>query len=164
MTFHVWAWPCYIYCSLRIFKGLGILSRRHDRVRTTSQIKCIIRKPGWETWNWCDSVSYTYTNIFIRICKVLVLDHVIGVCQPSQSAPRKKTHKPLRTVNFSNMCPPCSRCVICVSCSVHVISTYYARKGLWAFYLNYPQSNEIGKSGHTKECSVYIDVMLLVIL
>ena len=32
----------------------------------------------------------------------------------------------------------CSRCVICVSCSVHVISTYYVRKGSWAFYLNYP--------------------------
>ena len=32
----------------------------------------------------------------------------------------------------------CSRCVICVSCSVHVISTWYVRKGSWAFYLNYP--------------------------
>ena len=29
----------------------------------------------------------------------------------------------------------CSRCVICVSCSVHLISTYYVRKGSWAFYL-----------------------------
>ena len=28
----------------------------------------------------------------------------------------------------------CSRCVICVSCSVHVISTYYAHKGSWAFF------------------------------
>ena len=28
---------------------------------------------------------------------------------------------------------PYSRCVICISCSVHVISTYYVRKGSWAF-------------------------------
>ena len=42
----------------------------------------------------------------------------------------------------------CSRCVICVLCSVHVISTYYVCKGSWAFYLNYPQINEVGKSGH----------------
>ena len=29
---------------------------------------------------------------------------------------------------------PCSRRVICVSCSLHVISTYHVRKGSWAFY------------------------------
>ena len=28
----------------------------------------------------------------------------------------------------------CSRCVICVSCSVHVILTYYVRKGSRAFF------------------------------
>ena len=58
-------------------------------------------------------------------------------------------------VNLSKMCLPCliimqscyfdytidtplacSRCVICVSCCVHLISTYYVRKGLWAFYRN----------------------------
>ena len=27
----------------------------------------------------------------------------------------------------------CSRCLICTSCSVHVISTYYVRKGSWPF-------------------------------
>ena len=27
----------------------------------------------------------------------------------------------------------CSRSLICVSCSVHLISTYYVRKGSWAF-------------------------------
>ena len=42
----------------------------------------------------------------------------------------------------------CSRCVICVSCSVHVISMYYERKVSWAFYLNYPQFNEVRKSDH----------------
>ena len=40
----------------------------------------------------------------------------------------------------------CSRCVICASCSVHVISTYYVRKGSWAFFkLNYPQINDVKK-------------------
>ena len=29
----------------------------------------------------------------------------------------------------------CSRCVICVSCSFHLILTYYARKGSWAFFI-----------------------------
>ena len=41
-----------------------------------------------------------------------------------------------------------SRCVICVSCSVHVISAYYVRKGLWAFYLHYPQINGVSKPDH----------------
>ena len=36
--------------------------------------------------------------------------------------------------------------MICVVCSVHVISTYYARKGLLFFYLNCPQIKEIRKS------------------
>ena len=42
-------------------------------------------------------------------------------------------------------------CVICVSCSVHVISTYYARKRSWAFYLNYPQISEVG---HVKRANL----------
>ena len=42
----------------------------------------------------------------------------------------------------------CSRCLICVSCSVQKISTYYVRKGSWTFYLNYPQINEIRLSHH----------------
>ena len=36
--------------------------------------------------------------------------------------------------------------MICVVCSVHVISTYYARKGSLYFYLNYPQINDSRKS------------------
>ena len=36
----------------------------------------------------------------------------------------------------------CSRCVICFSWSVRVISIYYVRKGLWAFCHNYPQIKE----------------------
>ena len=36
--------------------------------------------------------------------------------------------------------------MICVSFSIHLISTYYVRKGSWAFYLNYPQINEVEKS------------------
>ena len=38
--------------------------------------------------------------------------------------------------------------MIYISCSVHLISTYYACKGSWTFYLNYPQINEVGKSNH----------------
>ena len=89
--------------------------------------------------------------------------------QRPKSTVKKKAHKPLRTSWIpQKMCLPCliivqscyfhyrinkpfacSRCLICVSCSVHVISTYYARKGSWAFlYLNYPQINEGGKSDH----------------
>ena len=69
--------------------------------------------------------------------------------QHPENTIKKKTHKPLRTSWISRkMCPPrliiiqscyfdyridkpftCSRCVICVSCSVHLISTYYVRKG-----------------------------------
>ena len=48
----------------------------------------------------------------------------------------------------------CSRCVICISCSAHVISAYYVRKGSWAFYLNYPQMNEIRKCDQSsRDCS-----------
>ena len=42
----------------------------------------------------------------------------------------------------------CSRCFIRVSCSVHVISTYYVRKGSWLVCLNYPQIKEVRKSDH----------------
>ena len=43
----------------------------------------------------------------------------------------------------------CFPCFICVPCSVHLISTYYVRKGSCSsFYLNYPQINKIGKSDH----------------
>ena len=69
--------------------------------------------------------------------------------QHPKSTIKKKAHKPLCTSWISQkMCQQCliimqschcdnrinkpfacSRCVICVSCSVHVISTYYARKG-----------------------------------
>ena len=31
---------------------------------------------------------------------------------------------------------------------VHLIWTHYVRKGLWAFYFNYPQINEVRKSNH----------------
>ena len=42
----------------------------------------------------------------------------------------------------------CSHCMICVLCSVHLKSTYYVRKGLWAFYLNNSQVNGVKKSDH----------------
>ena len=81
---------------------------------------------------------------------------------------RKKAHKPLRISWISQkMCLPCliiiqscycdcrmnkpfrcSRSVTCVSCSVHFILTYYARKGLSAFYLNYPQIKVFAKCDH----------------
>ena len=66
----------------------------------------------------------------------------------------EKAHKPLRNLYiFSKMCTlclviikscwldyqinkplTCSHSRICVSCSVHVITMYYVRKGSWAFY------------------------------
>ena len=43
----------------------------------------------------------------------------------------------------------CSRCVIWVLCSVHVISTYYIRKGLCVCVLILlPTNNKVGKSNH----------------
>ena len=82
--------------------------------------------------------------------------HVIGVRLLSQSAPENHNQekKPtnlcasrefLKTMSrliiiikcyfdyWVNKPFTCSRCMICVSCSVHVISTYYMRKGSWAF-------------------------------
>ena len=83
---------------------------------------------------------------------------------------RKKAHKPLRTPWISQKkCLPyltiiqsCyfdyrmnqdfafPRCVICVSCFRFTwISTFYARKGSWAFLdRNYPQINEVRKPDH----------------
>ena len=43
----------------------------------------------------------------------------------------------------------CSRCVICVSCSVYVILMYCVRKGSRGFSLNFPQINKVRKSDHT---------------
>ena len=80
----------------------------------------------------------------------------------------KKAHKDLHTLwIYQKMCLPCliivqscyfvhginkpftcSCCVICVACSVHVISTYYMRKGSWVFYLNYPEIKGVRKSDH----------------
>ena len=44
----------------------------------------------------------------------------------------------------------CSRCVICVSCSVHLILTYYVRKGSWAF-LSFVTHNHRGRKLHSHE-------------
>ena len=80
--------------------------------------------------------------------------HVIGVCLSSQSAPEKKNNQNKKP---TYLCAPheflpkkthliikqyilyfgysisklftCPRCVICVSCSVHLILTYDVRKG-----------------------------------
>ena len=93
---------------------------------------------------------------------------MIRFCLPSQSASENQEKSPqtfAHLMHFSEMCLPCliiiqsyhfdcrinkpftcSRCVICVSCSVHVISTYDGRKGSWTFYLNYPQFKEVENS------------------
>ena len=96
---------------------------------------------------------------------------------------RKKAHKPSRTSHISpQMCLPClvivqscycdyrinktflrPRCLICILDSGHFISTYYARKGFWAFYRNYPQINEVGKSDHVVS-DRYLFVCLFVCL
>ena len=92
--------------------------------------------------------------------------HVTGACLPSQSASEmhnqeKSPQTFTRLVNFSknmsamfdnhfNKLFTCSRCVTCVSCSVHLISmsrcaTCAKDYGLF-LNLNYPQISEIGKS------------------
>ena len=75
--------------------------------------------------------------------------HVIGVCCPANQHPestikKKRPQTFAHLVQFLQKMFACSRCVICVSCSVD----YYVRKGSWAFYLNYLQINEVGKSDH----------------
>ena len=68
-------------------------------------------------------------------------------------------------VHFSNKCRPCliigkscyfdyrmnkpftcSRCLVNVLCSVHVISAYCVRKGPWALLFNYPWINGVRNS------------------
>ena len=90
---------------------------------------------------------------------------MIWVClpiQPEQKAQsrKKQPHKPLHSSWISQeMCLPClitiqscyfdnrnkpftrSRCMICVSCSVHMISTYYMSKGSQAFFIFNPVQN-----------------------
>ena len=89
---------------------------------------------------------------------------------PKSTIKKKSPETFAHLENFSKMCLPCliiirscyfdyrlnkpftySRCVICVSCSVHLISAYYVHKGPWAF-LSYPQINGVGKSDHMGEC------------
>ena len=41
--------------------------------------------------------------------------------------------------------------------SLCVISMYYACKGSWAFYFNYPQINEAGKSDHMDNTFVRVE-------
>ena len=86
---------------------------------------------------WCEMCTTTCISF-----------HVTGVCLPNQSAAEKHNqekspHSFAHLVNFSkhvstmfcyfgyriNKAFACSRCVICVSCSVHFIETYYVRKG-----------------------------------
>ena len=59
-----------------------------------------------------------------------------------------------------------SRCVICVSCSVHVIPTYYVRKGSWAFILITHKSTRsedpiTSCKNHTKECFARVEHFFL---
>ena len=101
--------------------------------------------------------------------------------QHPESTVKKKAHNPLRTPLISpKTCLPCliiirscyfdyrinkpficSRWVICVSCSVHSISTYYVCQGSWAFYLNYPQINspKIRSRGMTERSCFHVPRM-----
>ena len=90
-----------------------------------------------------------------------VIRYVCPASQHPKSAIKEKTHKGAlwalwilknASTMFDNhtiVCRinkpfACSRCVICVSRSVHVISTYYARKVLWTFLITHKSmtSNE----------------------
>ena len=98
-------------------------------------------------------------------------------CLPSQSASKehnqeKEAHKPLRTSFISkkmylscliimqscycdyriNKPFACSRCVICVSCSVHVILTCTTRAKDHGLFFNHQQIKEVEKSSHTVSC------------
>ena len=60
----------------------------------------------------------------------------------------------------------CSRCFICVSNSVHVISTYYASKGLWALFTlithkSMGSENPITRSGYLSILPVIYRCMCL---
>ena len=44
-------------------------------------------------------------------------------------------------------------------CSLHLISTCYARKRSQVFYFNYPQINVVGKSGITESCVVQSSIL-----
>ena len=92
-----------------------------------------------------------FTFFFFPSLNLIYCLHVIGVCLPSQSVLEKhnqerEAHIPLRTswisqkqnvpAMFDNHCIfdcrinqpfACSLYVICVSCSVNFISTYYAK-------------------------------------
>ena len=99
---------------------------------------------------WCHHADV----LLYSPCTQSYNSHVTGVCLlPSQSASGKhnqeKAHIPLRTSKMCLSCliiiqscyfdyrinKPfiCSRCVICVSCSVHLNSTYHVREGSWSF-------------------------------
>ena len=96
-------------------------------------------------------------------------NHVIGVCLPSQSAPKKhiQEKRPLSHTSFPQNCLPCliivqscycdnrinktfvySCCVNCILCYVHLISSSYVCNVIGFFNLNYPQINEGCKSDH----------------
>ena len=104
-----------------------------------------------------DNISCNQTRS-LEGCPQTCTFHVVGVCLLSQSPP-KKTQSRKKKPTY--LCAPreffqqmgglcliiiqssyfdyrinksftCSRCVICVSCSVHVISRYYVRKGSWS--------------------------------
>ena len=112
----------------------------------------------------------------VSVANLLLPFHFIGVCLPANqhskcTFKKIKSQKPLRTSRTDqtdvsamfdnhedlviltkyiiNKPFTLSSCFICVSYSVHLILTYYVRKGSWAFLnLNYPQINEVRKSDH----------------
>ena len=136
------------------------------------------------TWN-CSGTSQLSEG---EIDALRPRDHV---CLASQSAPRKaqSRKKPTNLCTprefIKKTCPPCliiiqscyfdysinkpfacSRCLICVSSSGHVISTYYVRKGSWAFLSSLP-TNQRGRKIRSyglwyQCCEVYMIKIILV--
>ena len=119
---------------------------------------CIFQGCGRDNRHFLGVICKAYMELKDKLFTSLENNHVIGVCLLSQSEPEKhnKGKKgPHTFAHLKQMCRPCliiiqscyfdcrinkpfaySRCLVCISCSVHVISTYHVRKGSCAFFLS----------------------------
>ena len=89
----------------------------------------------------------------------LVNSVTMKVLQPlwNQSSPRTNNCLAYSSYSYSGIGPKeralklftRSRCLIHISCSVHVTLAYYERKGSSVSYFNYPQINAVRKSDRT---------------
>ena len=112
------------------------------------------------------SISLLWSHFSLRRRRRSVAAKVVTNQRP-KSTVKKKVHKALRTSwTYQKMCLiiiqscyfeyrinkpfACSRCVICVSCSIcsRDLDVLHAQRIIGFFILIYPQINEVGKSDH----------------